>query len=282
MVQHNTHFTQYKVAELMRTARKRANLSQATVANKLAITQGALSKMEHAQITPSAPQWFEFCRLAEISPDSILLGYIESVRPLRLEDAPIETGYRLEDRFLKQRGLKVRAMLPWALALKEKLGPDAFQQACKERGIDADIFLDHDFQVNVLVLNELMELTKQFDLPISSVSTIFPQEVASKPSLEAFVSYQKKVSCDFSFQIKPVDYSTSRIIIEPAEHLRKIRAWKPERLGNGICEQFKHTLKLVIEQHNEELVAIHDEECLFHDHGKCCSYRIERRISKTA
>jgi transcriptional regulator with XRE-family HTH domain len=287
MVQHNTHFSQYRVSEIMRTARKRANLSQATVAAKLAITQGALSKMEHGQITPSAPQWFEFCRLAGISPDSLLLGYLESNRPIQLEEGLLETGYRMEDRFLKQRGLKVRALLPWANALKEKLGPDAFFQACKARGIDGDIFLDHDFQVNILVHLELIQMAKENGLEIGHLPALFPTSAdralaTTGNSIQDFINFERTNTLDFAFKVGTSSPSSSEITIEPAEHLKKLRNWKPEKVGNGICQQFKQTLREAFLQNGEEVVAIHDEECLFEGNGKCCSYRIEKRPARSA
>lgn len=61
----------------MRIARKNNKLSQKTVSYRLGISQSALSKMENGKLIPSAVLWFEFCRLTEISPDSLRTGEVE-------------------------------------------------------------------------------------------------------------------------------------------------------------------------------------------------------------
>ena len=287
MVQHNTHFTQYKVAQLLRAGRKRANLSQAFIASKLAITQGALSKMEHGIITPSAPQWFEFCRATQISPDSLMTGYIESDSPDVYQSDALETGYRLDSRFLKHRGLKVRLLLPLVKVLKKQLGQEAFDMECKKSGIDPDIFLDRDLLVNILVFVELFQMSKEHNIQLQAISQASSQSILQKAALNlpqteepfssqlsAFVNSLKLLQGDFELNYLSISPHHSKLIVRPLEHLKKVRKWKPEDMGDELCKLFQTVLTQFSQTGAGVQLSIEHPECLYSS-GKQCVYHLQ-------
>lgn len=65
-----------KTCAIIRTARKTAGLTQQELAKKMDISQSALSKLENASLLPSAYQWFRFCEVTRIAPESFITGKI--------------------------------------------------------------------------------------------------------------------------------------------------------------------------------------------------------------
>lgn len=63
-----------EMGRLIRAVRKQRNLTQQFLADRLGISQSALSKIETAKAEPSALQWLEFCDLTGTPADVLLTG----------------------------------------------------------------------------------------------------------------------------------------------------------------------------------------------------------------
>ena len=59
------------IAKVMREARREKGLTQADIARLLDTTQANISKIEQGVLIPSALDWFLFCEVTGISPESI-------------------------------------------------------------------------------------------------------------------------------------------------------------------------------------------------------------------
>ena len=60
------------VARVLKTLRKKKNMTQKAVADELGISQSNFSKMENGLLEPSAIQWMIFCQLTGISAELLL------------------------------------------------------------------------------------------------------------------------------------------------------------------------------------------------------------------
>lgn len=59
-----------RMADILRTERKRRGLTQMDLARKLRVTQGYLSKLEQAQLQPRVITWLQFCRDFGVEPQA--------------------------------------------------------------------------------------------------------------------------------------------------------------------------------------------------------------------
>jgi DNA-binding XRE family transcriptional regulator len=142
--------TAQRIARIMRAARKRRALTQQVVAARLGISQGALSKIEHGLLIPSAPQWFEFCSLTDIPPESLRWGYIDHMAPLAapMTAPPAPGGFKMPRRFLDGAALRVRALQPLIRFYRQARGEAGFAEFCRERKLDPDYFTVYDHPIH--------------------------------------------------------------------------------------------------------------------------------------
>lgn len=63
-----------KSARIIKAIRQERGWTQSELAARLGISQSALSKLEAGKLVPSSLLWFTFCAMAEIQPESLLVG----------------------------------------------------------------------------------------------------------------------------------------------------------------------------------------------------------------
>jgi DNA-binding XRE family transcriptional regulator len=182
----------------MRAARKQLSLTQESVAKQLGISQSALSKLERGTLIPSAPQWFEFCRMTEIAPASIKTGVIERMRPAVLEDALRVGSFKLPRKYARRRGSKARALIPFFLFLEQAVGEKAYFDFFKDRKVDADFFIDLD---NQIALEFLLDLARV----LIDGGHLRPENL---PALTVFAGSARthgSLAADYARQASPLD-----------------------------------------------------------------------------
>jgi DNA-binding XRE family transcriptional regulator len=72
-----------KSSKIIKEVRHQRGWTQAELANKLGISQSALSKLEAGKLVPSSLLWFSFCAMAEIQPESLVTGVPEKIGPFK-------------------------------------------------------------------------------------------------------------------------------------------------------------------------------------------------------
>lgn len=68
-----------KSAKIIKEVRHERGWTQSELANKLGISQSALSKLEAGKLVPSSLLWFTFCAMAEIQPESLIVGVPQKI-----------------------------------------------------------------------------------------------------------------------------------------------------------------------------------------------------------
>jgi transcriptional regulator with XRE-family HTH domain len=72
-----------KSAKIIKEVRQQRGWTQSELANKLGISQSALSKLEAGKLVPSSLLWFSFCAMAEIQPESLMTGIPQKIAPIK-------------------------------------------------------------------------------------------------------------------------------------------------------------------------------------------------------
>jgi transcriptional regulator with XRE-family HTH domain len=272
----------------MRTARKRLGLSQVEVSGRLGISQGALSKLERGLLVPSAPQWFEFCEITQISVESLSYGYLENLKPATPLGVPESCGYKLGGEYLRHRGSKVRALQPWIYSLRGQLGESRFSKLCKQLRIDPDVFIDYDFQVSLnlplALLNaaagkgllnreSLQDLNRILMDPRTHGSVFERFHEAPDPSqrLVQVIKNSRHYECNFQYELESKKGSHVRqvLVTRPARHLSEIPYREQEQLGDFLCRYKKLYFAAVSVLGTPYGVEIEEKECLFHGAEQC-------------
>lgn len=128
---------------IIRACRKALGLTQRELASRLDLSQGALSKLEHGNLVPSAPVWISVCELADVSPNSIRHGFIHT--PSRGAYGSFQAareGFALPSRYAEQAGSRVLTLTPFLAFAEAALGPAKLRELLKARRIDPDYFVD--------------------------------------------------------------------------------------------------------------------------------------------
>ena len=242
----------------MRASRKRAGLTQVGVSQGLGISQSALSKMESARLIPSAPQWFAFCEIAGISPDSLTLGYIERNKSAFLGRGELEGGFRLPRQFAEFRGSKVRAAMPFLLLFRETLGEDKLIHYLEGLKLDPDFFVDLDNQINLAFLLEIMKfLISKGELKAKDFSKM--SKMVTRPTvhgghlyksysdaedaisrIKVLVANARQYECNFRYQIEEEKSASIVLSVEPEPHLEAFSYRNDSTLGNALCVYKQH------------------------------------------
>jgi transcriptional regulator with XRE-family HTH domain len=271
----------------MRAARKRGGLTQMSVAQDLGISQSALSKMESARLIPSAPQWFSFCEITRISPDSLTLGYIERNQVATLLDDS-EGGFKLPKTFNNSRGSKVRAVLPFVDYFRDALGEDKLAQYLESAKIDPDFFIDLDNQINLNFLLETLRTLigkgefKARDFSKMSKAVVEPKvhgglyriyQGAGDPfqRIKSLLGQARSYECNFRYAIEEQGKSSLTVSVTPEIHLTQFAYRNDAVLGNALCRYKQHYFEKISGCCGEEGpgLSIKEHECHYKGADRC-------------
>ncbi len=271
----------------MRTARKRMGLTQIAISKNLGISQGALSKLESAQLVPSAPQWFEFCEMTGIAPDCLSRGYIERNRPAILESDDASLGwFKMPKKYVEFRGSKARATLIFIDYFKATLGEEKFLQYLEMVKIDPDVFVDLDNQMNLAFILDLTRTLiqqghlKPKDMPALVKTVTRPQSHGSlhrhydavETSIElltTLIRNSRQYECNFEYEIEDQKVDRMVISVKPERHLKHTHYKNDPMLGNFLCQYKQSYFERFAYYNGGKGVTLHENECHYKGAEKC-------------
>lgn len=284
-----------KVARVVRAARKQLGLVQEKIANSLDLEQSAWSRIEAGKQMLSAAQWVTFCDLTGVSPDSIVLGYVDSATPAALKQGLREGGFRIPPKYAANRGSKVRATLPLLMYFSSLYGEHQLIAYLRDHGLDPDFFICLDNQISIDFSLELLAAlarkgvlkSKNFTRLMKPITqpaihgTLRYQYEAKKSSLDLvsqLVNNSLFYECNFAYKVESFTKNHLDLSIRPNEHMRETKHLNDPTLGDFLCRYKKHYIEQFIgfsgHRRDAKLVEI---ECLFKRDDKCV-YRVDRRI----
>lgn len=233
-----------KTARVIRASRKQRSFTQKEVADRLGISQSALSKFEHGVLIPSAYQWQVFCEMVEIPALSLKSGLIERALPLEVGQVARVGTFNLPRKFAYNRSTMIRWFLPLLMAAKNNLGENLYFDFMKKIKIDPDYFVD----LNHTIAFDLFWEIQNVAWPINeSVSTFTEQALIRLNGLfglreKAILLSQilKSYTLDFKYEVVLSENHLLNIEIEVASYLQ--RASNDNRVD--FCSQDKAQLRL--------------------------------------
>lgn len=279
-----------RIATLMRAARKRAGLGQVDIAQKLGISQGAVSRTEHGILIPSAPIWFDFCKLTDISPDSLVTGFIEKSSPALLESPQGTAGFKIHSRYTTDRGSKIRAMLPFLSFFESIYGSQGMKQFLASIRVDPDFIVDHDNQINLnFCMDIASRLIKDGHLKARSLGRLakaanqreshgsmhshYDSVDGALNRLQVLLRNARFYECNFDYKIEDFSSTSIQLSVTPNEHLKRFN-YKNDELGDLLCRYKQHYFQqFAFAKSPSKEGQLIEKECLFHG-GTRCVYEI--------
>lgn len=278
--------TARRIARIMRASRKRNGLTQQKVAAKLGISQGALSKMEHGLLIPSAPQWFDFCEMTHIPAESLKTGFIDRLERVTLSDCRPDVGFKVPRIYGESCGSKVRALMPLVRYFRKAAGDDTFEAFCRAKKIDPDFFLDFDNQINLNVMLDMTrELMKTGYLKNGDPGGVIEQamdptshgllqaQVQSKhtgpEALRALVESSPYYECNFDYKVEELGPNHSQLTVRPGAHLAQFSYRNDAVLGDFICHYKKAYFAKVPALGGAHEASLIEKQCMYHGADSC-------------
>lgn len=225
---------QYKhIGRLMKAARRFKKENQESVSKAIGCSQSALSKLEHGTLIPSAPQWFDLCRYLHIPLTSLETGVLDRHRPIANVD---EVSFiKWPKRYRLYRSVKSRELYPFVSYLRQLHGDEAIEKMFDELGLDIDLAVDFDHQMNHLVLfdvihyfikNEICGLTNIKEVADRYASPICHGEFVKsyskanklKELLQLYIDDQSYYQLDLKFEFESTSETSGILVIKKEKH----------------------------------------------------------------
>lgn len=280
------------IGTLVRATRKQLGLVQLSVAKRLALTQSALSRIESGLQVMTAPQWAEFCSFTGISPECIMTGYIEFLRPAVLESAKQKIPFAMPAKYLDDRGSKVRATLPMTKFFKSHYGQDGFEKYCKTNKIDPDFFVNLDNQINVDFSFDMVDFLRQKG-HLKAADIVKMTKPVSRPEMHgrlqhaygsigpnvaglmtAFATHSLYYDCNFRYAVEEVGRKHIDISIRPEAHVwEKLRNMDSDT-AEFISKYRQHYCERFASYGSDHVPQIEHRESFFKG-AEQCLYRVE-------
>ncbi len=258
------------LALIMRSARKYKGITQQELAKALNCSQSALSKMENGVLIPSAPQWFDFCRITEIPPESIVNGFIDRSQRVEVTSAKTNNGHNLPSRYSQNRGMKVRNVVPLLCYICNTYGEETLKSFLKSHKVALDFFVDYDNQVS---LNFLYDLFKYFQEQEESTDELLDKIVEciykpdshgslyrtfskSKTSVDAVKLYVENMDLyqkDFDIELAGEGSSQLELSLNPNDHAHSFKTLKDKDFCEFIEKYFVKSIESISKFSQEKL-----------------------------
>jgi transcriptional regulator with XRE-family HTH domain len=275
-----------RIAALMRAARKKNDLTQVEVAKRLQISQSALSKIESGLLIPSAPQWFEFCQVTHISPDSLTTGYMERLSTAVIESGDLSVGFKIPKAYRPYRGSKMRAMLPFLQYFRAVAGEEKVEQYFRSIKMDPDSFIDLDGQINLRFCLDLSRTLIQsgflkpddFSRMTSSVShsethgrlhRMYDGQTDPLVLTQVLLQNSRQYECNFQYQIEERNPKHLVFSVKPEEHLSEFQYRQDPVLGDFLCRFKKHYFESFTHYGNSHGATLHERQCHYQGADSC-------------
>lgn len=279
------------IAMVMRATRRQKGMNQVAVAKNLGISQSALSKLESGLLVPSAPQWFMFCDLMQISPDSLVSGYVDRCSQAQIKMDRQEGAFRIPNRLAEGRGSKVRAMRPFTEYFKTVAGADQLDDFLASINLEAEFFVQMDNQLNLnfcldisralikkgfLKIGDLSKLSSQSSLPATHGCLNKSYENQSSPfnRVKNLIEHAHHYECNFEYGVLDEKRGEKEdrltISVTPANHLSAFQYKSDPDLGDFFCRYKKEYFSNFVKYGGQGArAAITEHECLYQGADRC-------------
>jgi transcriptional regulator with XRE-family HTH domain len=138
-----------KFSRVLRAGRKLKNLSQVDMAKELGVSQGQISKIEKAQMVPSAPAWFRICEILELPVHSGAVGYIDTQKVAVVLEKISAQPFKIPEKYSYLTGSMSRTAQPMLQYFTSCFGADKTNAFLKQLKIDPDFFTVLDQSLNI-------------------------------------------------------------------------------------------------------------------------------------
>lgn len=279
-----------RIALLFRAARKDAGYSQSDISKGLGISQGTLSKLENGVLTPSAPLWFEFCKMTKIPSDSLITGHID--HGICLADKTFDSIglFKVSRKYLVDRGTTVRSVLPFLIQARKEMGLVRLNKVLGQIGVDPDYFCNLDHSLSISFLFDLWKVFEAKKMLNKTAPTSFAlhsrdpevhghrlvHEVLEMPRTQGFKKLvQKAPVYERNFQYKILEEKNDKHIllsIQAEAHMDRYRNSELEAWGKFTCEYKKSYFQQFLKKDSSLKVSLREHECMFKPGGEKCLY----------
>ena len=278
-----------QIGKLLQATRKHLGLNQTAIAPQLGLDQSAMSRVESGKQILTATQWFNFCKIAGISPDCLMYGTVELNH--------LESAMRLPPRFSFEKHTKVRALSPMLEYARIKLGErgfDAFLDECK---IDPDFFLNLSAEINFNFVIDLTEVLVQ-KTGMDSKDAEDITRVASKETvhgtlhhlydylytnqlslISAFIDNVTSYGSNFKYEIVDADKNEIDIAITPLAHMKEFDFKENTLLGDFFAHYDKGFLQNLSAYGDQKQAKVTLMENLYKGAPRCL-YRVKTASSR--
>jgi transcriptional regulator with XRE-family HTH domain len=278
-------------AGIVRAGRKLRGLTQGELSQYLGPSQSWVSKIETGQLSPSAEEWFEMCRLFRIDAEaSFRAGFIDNGISTTLGSPYPESHFKVPKHYRKNAASKVRALRPFLQYFSAKLGSNKLTAYMEHEKIDPDFFLVLDNQISInFLLKMASELNNQGLLSGSGLAHL--TGYARKPDthgklrsyydiahnsqelLRDLIGNTRLYEANFAYTIDDERNNRLDISVTPHDHI-DVNELQQQGLADLLCrykqayfEQFASYGSVTGQ------IQISERECMFRG-GKRCVYEV--------
>lgn len=275
-----------RIGQILQATRKHLGLNQTAVAPQLGLDQSALSRVESGKQMLTATQWFTFCNLAGISPDSLTYGTIELDRP--------ESAIRLPTRYAFEKRSKVRSLLPMLDFARATLGERGFNSFLEDRKIDPEFFVNLNAEINFNFTLDLAEaLVKKTGMSSKDAESITrtAAEANAHGSLHhyydcihanpinliaGFVEQAGRYGNNFHLQVLDTGKNHIDVAVTPLPHMKEFNYRENPVLGDFLAHYDKGFFQNLSVYGGQKPLKVVLAENLYKDKGVTrCLYRMK-------
>jgi transcriptional regulator with XRE-family HTH domain len=275
-----------RIGQILQATRKHLGLNQTAVAPQLGLDQSALSRVESGKQMLTATQWFTFCSLSGISPDSLTFGFIELDRP--------ESAIRLPSRYAFEKRSKVRSLLPMLDFARATLGERGFNSFLEDRKIDPEFFINLNAAINFNFTLDLAEaLVKKTGMSSKDAENItrtaaeaishgslhhFYDCISSNPVnlIAGFVDHAARYNTNFQYQVVDSGKHHIDVAVTPAPHMKEFNYRDNAVLGDFLCHYDRGFFQNLSSYGGQKGLKVTIAENMYKDKGiERCLYRMK-------
>ena len=276
-----------KTGRIIRASRKGHGWTQVGTAQKIGISQSALSKMEAGQLIPSVHQWFEFCIQANIPADSHIMGYLDRMEPVSLHERLSDQGFKVKKPYADFAGSTARSLFPLLRWAEQKLGIEKSEDLWKEMGVDSDYFVDFSNPINFRFYADMTSILKNkgffkktdFSKLLQPVSDPKNHGFLSKGYFQASdvetlfktaFARANYYEVNFEYQIDEVNRKRTVFSARPREHLKSHSQLHLDDCSDFLCDYRGNYFKnLSNSVHVKTTLQTKELSCYFKGADRC-------------
>lgn len=280
-----------RVAKIVRACRKNLGISQTCLARELGIDQSALSRVESCRQNLTAQQWFYFCKIVQIAPDSLSFGLVEI---LGKSDISENSQIFLPERYSFNAFSKVRGLQPLINVYINNFGESNFEEWVQDLGIDPDFFVNLENKINFYFYRDLAKTLlekKALNKHLLPAVRHFAQRGELHGSIKSHFDFMRKhgiiqlcetwiansdrYSENFAFELHNISQRKFVVSMTPRSHMQEFKFTDDQVLKDFPCQYLQVWLEGFLSQ-NENDVQVKVIENMFKDKSlQRCAFSVQ-------